>query len=161
MAPFIFTPCLNSLFRTAMDEEIQAWSFGAVSRLRNRKTTDDHWHNQKGTLDDEAIFGPSVDFQCSCRRYCGREYREIICEICGVKIMSSREARSSRFGHINLSGAINHTICDPPVLLNCFPVLPAYIRSSNSGRALNTLYEQMISASLAFDIQLLQSLYDD
>jgi hypothetical protein len=102
--------------------------------------------DRKGTLDDEAIFGPVVDYQCACGKYSGRQFADAICDICGVKI-TSRAARSMRFGHINLAVPLRHDICGGTSDIESLPVLPANVRASRSGARLNNLYETVLHAS--------------
>jgi hypothetical protein len=142
--------------REANSLEIRSWSFGAVIKRRSNHLRD--WRDRKGTLDDEAIFGPTVDFQCSCQKYSGKQYADYVCDVCGVKI-TSRLSRRTRFGHIELSVAMTHDVCGGVGRIDAFPVLPGHYRNSARGRSLDSLYEQMLSASNSRDADSMYAAY--
>ena len=132
------------LCRNATSEDICSWSFGAI--VKESQDEPVTWPTAKGTLDDEGIFGPIVDFECSCRKYVGPQYIDHVCDICGVKI-ASRHDRRTRFGHINLSVPITHDVCGGTERIDAFPVLPARLTESAGGSGLNSLYEKMLRGS--------------
>lgn len=140
----------------ATSEDIQSWSFGAV--VRPRLTSPVPWELRRGSLDDEAIFGPTIDYQCACEKYRGPQYAEAICDVCGVKV-TTRASRLERFGHINLTVAIPHDFCGGSDQIECFPVLPALFRDSQEGGELNGLYENMLQASCEHDRHALEAIY--
>ena len=121
------------------------------------------WHDTKGTLDDEAIFGPLMDHKCSCGKLAGSDREGQICDICGVKI-ATREVRRRRFGHINLLQPTSQPWSQAPVSIDPFPVLPAVIRESSAGLTLNGLYEMVLSGAVEREPRLmldgLRALFD-
>ena len=139
---------IATIYRPARITEVRSWSFGAVSVIRN--PTAGAWVDSKGSLDDEAIFGPSTDFQCACGKYSGQEHERMICDCCGVKITTS-ECRRDRFGHINLPFRVRHPLSDTPAWLESFPVLPAAFRESHAGTVLNPLYENLVRSLSPFN----------
>ncbi len=132
----------TSEFRIAEDSEIRSWSFGQISKTRvpNSAPLAEH----VGTLTDERIFGPSIDYRCACGKYDGLEYNGIICDLCGVKIATT-DARRRRFGHIKFpTKHIEHPF-DSSVKMGCFPVIPAIYLESPSGRELCEYYERLLA----------------
>jgi Zn finger protein HypA/HybF involved in hydrogenase expression len=132
---------ISTIYQPARTHDVYSWSFGAVRAVRN--TCAPGWRETRFTLDDEAIFGPRLDYQCACGKHHGREYDRMICDQCGVKITTT-DSRCTRFGHIDFSSQVTHPLSEPPVLLKAFPVLPAAFRESTGGRALNGLYEDVL-----------------
>src|SRR5215210_6366022 len=89
----------------ASPNDIRSWSFGEVKKPEtiNYRT----YRAEKDGLFCERIFGPERDWECSCGKYKGIKYKDIICDRCGVKVTHSK-VRRSRFGHINLAAPIVH-----------------------------------------------------
>jgi hypothetical protein len=100
------------------------------------------WQQRRGTLDDEAIFGPMRSFRCVCSKYSGLKYNRIICDECGVKI-TKRSARRRRCAHINLETGLPHPLdrSAPPVV--AIPVVPASFVESPEGLILAELYDEL------------------
>ncbi len=55
----------------------------------------------------EKIFGPSKDYECHCGRYKKIRYSGVVCEKCGVEVIS-KEVRRERMGHIELASPCTH-----------------------------------------------------
>jgi hypothetical protein len=110
----------------------------ATSEWREHK-----WLDQRGTLDDQAIFGPVRDCECACGKHSGAQFRGMICDVCGVKL-TSPAVRRSRFGHIDLLSDIQHPLASDPHPLSALPVLPADFVSSPAGASLADLYEDLV-----------------
>jgi hypothetical protein len=138
------------IYEPATSHDLRSWSFGAVSRIRPPGAAD--WTAAKSTLNDEAIFGPTVDYCCACGKYNGQGFQRTICDRCGVKITTSA-SRRVRFGHIDLPRPVEHPLGDPTILLDAFPVLPAALRASEVGRALDASYESLLRALSPFQPQ--------
>jgi len=91
--------------RLASPEEIRSWSYGEVTKpetINYRRL-----RPEKDGLFCEAIFGPTKDYQCYCGKYKKIRYRGIICDKCGVQVVSSR-VRRERMGHIELASPVAH-----------------------------------------------------
>jgi hypothetical protein len=131
------------MYRPATSQEVHAASFGAIRLVRASAVAG--WSELRGTLDDEAVFGPKVDYRCVCGKYRGPEQKGAICDTCGVKVTSS-ESRRSRFGHIDLPNQVRHPLGEPSTRLEAFPVLPAAIRERDIGGDLNQNYEDVLRA---------------
>jgi len=142
-------------YEPANSFDVRSWSFGCVDRVRNQVS--ESWVDRVGTLDDERIFGPLRDHECACGKYRGAEYRGMICDRCGVKIMPSDEARRTRCGHIELSLSVLHPTGRTSEPLEAVPVLPARIWQSPAGRPLADLYEDIVSANRRQDMDLVSS----
>ncbi|MHC4872420.1 MAG: DNA-directed RNA polymerase subunit beta' [Planctomycetota bacterium] len=86
--------------KLASPNDIRSWSYGEVKKPEtiNYRT----YRPEKDGLFCERIFGPERDWECSCGKYKGIKYKDIICDRCGVKITHSR-VRRERMGHINLA----------------------------------------------------------
>ena len=54
-----------------------------------------------------VIFGPVKDYECLCGKYKRMKYRGIVCEKCGVEVISSK-VRRERLGHIELASPVSH-----------------------------------------------------
>lgn len=52
-----------------------------------------------GGLFCERIFGPIIDYTCSCKKFRSKQYEGIICDRCGVEVLNS-SVRRERTGHI-------------------------------------------------------------
>jgi hypothetical protein len=116
-----------------------------VKTPRNPKAT--AWEQRRGTLEDQAIFGPLVDFECACGKYRGRKYQNMICDHCGVKL-TTRTARRQRFGHIDLPVPVAHPLGQRGELLYAMPVLPAAFVESPGGECLAALYDELVRSVL-------------
>jgi len=141
----LFPSNLAARYRFATNHEVHSWSFGLL-RARRVATSgwrEHKWRDQRGTLDDQGIFGPLHDCECACGKYRGARFRGMICDICGVKL-SSPEVRRVRFGHIDLASEIQHPLADDAHLLSAVPVLPADFVSSPAGASLADLYEELV-----------------
>src|SRR4051794_17820030 len=85
MAPMLPLPSvLAARYWPATEREVHSRSFGLVMAPRNPAATT--WEQRRGTLEDQAIFGPVEDFECACGKYRGPKYRDMICDRCGVKV---------------------------------------------------------------------------
>ncbi len=89
----------------ASPNDIRSWSYGEVKKPETINYRS--YRAEKDGLFCERIFGPERDWECSCGKYKGIKYRDIICDRCGVKVTHSK-VRRSRFGHINLAAPIVH-----------------------------------------------------
>ncbi len=89
----------------ASPNDIRSWSYGEVKTPEtiNYRT----YRPEKDGLFCERIFGPERDWECSCGKFKGIKYKDIICDRCGVKITHSK-VRRTRMGHINLSVPVVH-----------------------------------------------------
>jgi hypothetical protein len=128
-------------YRPASDREIHSWSFGA---MRRERVAGDDWQQQRGTLLDQAIFGPRTDYECACGKYRASRHKSMICDRCGVKV-APRSVRRQRFGHIDLPAGIVHPLSDAHEL-HSVPVLPAAVWESTAGEGLPALYEVILQA---------------
>jgi hypothetical protein len=138
-------PDIPTRYRCADSSEIRSWSFGRVSRRRANDPS--NWRNSRGTLDDQAIFGPTRDHQCACGKYSGLRYERMVCDVCGVKITRITE-RSTRFGHIELSASIPHPAAES-ARIQAFPVLPAAFLESAAGTPVAELYDELLAQAEA------------
>jgi len=144
---FSLPDSLSTVYRPASTHDVHSWSFGAVRAVRSRNPSG--WRDLRFTLDDEAIFGPGLDYQCACGKYRGQELERMICDRCGVKVTTAK-SRRDRFGHIDFNGQVKHPLGEPTVLLAAFPVLPAAFRESTGGEAINALYEDVVRSLSPF-----------
>lgn len=89
----------------ASPNDIRSWSYGEVKTPEtiNYRT----YRPEKDGLFCERIFGPERDWECSCGKFKGIKYKDIICDRCGVKITHSK-VRRTRMGHINLAVPVVH-----------------------------------------------------
>ena len=147
-------------YRLATEHEIRSWSFGRV--VSPRSFYGKGWEQQRGTLDDQSIFGPVQDYHCACGKYqellfedmfcehCGeyqgsRAIAGMICDRCGVKVTKC-EVRRSRFGDIELPFDVPHPLGEDTDQLSVVPVLPAALFGSKSGAQLANSYDGLIRA---------------
>ena len=89
----------------ASPEKIRSWSHGEV-----KKPETINYRSQKPEMEGlfcERIFGPSKDYECHCGKYKRSRNRNIVCEKCGVEVISS-EVRRERMGHIELASPCSH-----------------------------------------------------
>jgi len=89
----------------ASPEIIIKWSHGEVIKPEtiNYRT----FRAEKDGLFDERIFGPTKDYECYCGKYKRMHYKGIVCDRCGVEIITSA-VRRERMGHIKLASPIAH-----------------------------------------------------
>jgi DNA-directed RNA polymerase subunit beta' len=89
----------------ASPETIMSWSYGEV--LKPETINYRRLRPEKDGLFDEAIFGPTRDWQCYCGKYKNPRYKGIICDKCGVEVTRSA-VRRERMGHISLATPVAH-----------------------------------------------------
>jgi DNA-directed RNA polymerase subunit beta' len=89
----------------ASPQTILSWSYGEV--LKPETINYRRLRPEKDGLFDEAIFGPTRDWQCYCGKYKNPRYKGIICDKCGVEVTRAA-VRRERMGHITLATAIAH-----------------------------------------------------
>ena len=89
----------------ASPETIYSWSHGEV--LKPETINYRRLRPEKDGLFDEAIFGPSKDWQCYCGKYKNIRFKGITCEKCGVEVTRS-SVRRERMGHISLAAPVAH-----------------------------------------------------
>src|SRR5574344_790850 len=56
----------------------------------------------------QQIFGPVKDYECACGKYKRIKFKGVVCERCGVEVISS-SVRRERMGHIKLAMPVAHT----------------------------------------------------
>ncbi len=81
--------------------------FLSSGEVRSKHTIDPEGKPVRGGLRCAQIFGPVVDFTCTCGRYAGPSHVGTTCERCGVEVMSTR-TRAGRLGHISLGTSVLH-----------------------------------------------------
>jgi len=97
---------LNALrISLASPETIRSWSYGEV--LKPETINYRRLRPEKDGLFDEAIFGPTRDWQCYCGKYKNIRYKGIVCDKCGVEVTRS-SVRRERMGHISLAAPVAH-----------------------------------------------------
>jgi hypothetical protein len=128
-------------YRLATDRDICSWSYGVLTTPRKETQS---WSEQRGTLDDQRIFGPLCDNQCACETYKGEKYRGMICHICGTKITRT-DVRRRRFGHVQFPLPVPHPLGNRNTLLSVFPILPAAFHSRGRSHV-TPLYDELIKA---------------
>jgi hypothetical protein len=126
-------PALAVLYRPATEREVRSRSFGLLKAPREPSATTG-WEQRRGTLEDQAIFGPLRDFECVCGKYRGSKYRGMICDICGVKVTPT-SVRRERFGHIELPSPVIHPLGQSGERLSAVPVLPAALVQGSPARS--------------------------
>src|SRR3972149_7748767 len=89
----------------ALPETIRSWSYGEV--LKPETINYRRLRPEKDGLFDEAIFGPTRDWQCYCGKYKNIRYKGIVCDKCGVDVTRS-SVRRERMGHISLAAPVAH-----------------------------------------------------
>jgi len=89
----------------ASPEVIRSWSYGEV--LKPETINYRRLRPEKDGLFDEAIFGPTRDYQCYCGKYKNPRYKGIICDKCNVEVTRS-SVRRERMGHIDLAAPVAH-----------------------------------------------------
>ena len=89
----------------ASPDTIRKWSHGEVLKPETI-----NYRSQKPEMQGlycEKIFGPSKDYECHCGRYKKIRYAGVVCEKCGVEVIS-KEVRRERMGHIELASPCTH-----------------------------------------------------
>ena len=89
----------------ASPQTIRSWSYGEV--LKPETINYRRLRPEKDGLFDEAIFGPTRDWQCYCGKYKNIRYKGIVCDKCGVEVTRS-SVRRERMGHISLAAPVAH-----------------------------------------------------
>jgi len=89
----------------ASPEKILSWSHGEVKKPEtiNYRTL----KPERDGLFCAKIFGPVNDYECLCGKYKKMRYKGIVCEKCGVEVISSK-VRRHRMGHIELVAPVAH-----------------------------------------------------
>jgi len=89
----------------ASPEKIRSWSYGEVKKPEtiNYRT----FKPERDGLFCAKIFGPVRDYECICGKYKRMKHRGIVCDKCGVEVISSK-VRRERLGHINLAAPVAH-----------------------------------------------------
>jgi DNA-directed RNA polymerase subunit beta' len=89
----------------ASPESIRSWSHGEVLKPETI-----NYRSQKPEMQGlfcEKIFGPSKDYECHCGKYKKQRYAGVVCEKCGVEVMT-KDVRRERMGHIELATPCAH-----------------------------------------------------
>jgi len=91
--------------KIASPETIREWSYGEVKKPEtiNYRT----FKPERDGLFCAKIFGPVKDYECNCGKYKRMKHRGIVCEKCGVEVISSK-VRRVRMGHIELAAPVTH-----------------------------------------------------
>jgi DNA-directed RNA polymerase subunit beta' len=89
----------------ASPEAIRNWSHGEV--LKPETINYRRLRPERDGLFDEAIFGPTKDYQCYCGKYKKIRFKGIICDKCHVEVTRS-SVRRERMGHIELASPVAH-----------------------------------------------------
>jgi DNA-directed RNA polymerase subunit beta' len=89
----------------ASPENVKEWSHGEVKKPEtiNYRT----FKPERDGLFCARIFGPVKDFECLCGKYKRMKHRNIVCEKCGVEVISSK-VRRTRMGHVTLATSVAH-----------------------------------------------------
>jgi len=89
----------------ASPETIRSWSYGEVKKPEtiNYRT----FKPERDGLFCAKIFGPTKDYECNCGKYKRLKHRGVVCEKCGVEVISS-SVRRERMGHIELAAPVAH-----------------------------------------------------
>jgi DNA-directed RNA polymerase subunit beta' len=89
----------------ASPELIRSWSHGEVKKPEtiNYRT----FKPEREGLFCAKIFGPVKDYECNCGKYKRLKHRGVVCEKCGVEVISS-QVRRERMGHIELAAPVAH-----------------------------------------------------
>ncbi len=91
--------------RLASPHTIRACSSGEVKKPEtiNYRT----FRPERDGLFCAVIFGPVKDYECICGKYKRMKYRGVVCEKCGVEVISSK-VRRERLAHIELATPVSH-----------------------------------------------------
>ena len=89
----------------ASPEKILSWSSGEVKKPEtiNYRTL----KPERDGLFCAKIFGPVKNYECLCGKYKKMRYKGVVCEKCGVEVISSK-VRRHRMGHIDLVAPVAH-----------------------------------------------------
>ena len=89
----------------ASPDAIKKWSHGEVKKPEtiNYRTL----KPERDGLFCARIFGPIKDYECNCGKYKRMKHHGIVCEKCGVEVISSK-VRRERLGHIELASPVAH-----------------------------------------------------
>ncbi|MXX94626.1 MAG: DNA-directed RNA polymerase subunit beta', partial [Gammaproteobacteria bacterium] len=89
----------------ASPELIQKWSYGEVKKPEtiNYRTL----KPERDGLFCAKIFGPMKDYECLCGKYKRMKHRGVVCEKCGVEVVT-KSVRRERMGHIELAAPVAH-----------------------------------------------------
>jgi len=89
----------------ASPDTIRSWSYGEVKKPEtiNYRT----FKPERDGLFCAKIFGPTKDYECNCGKYKRLKHRGVVCEKCGVEVISS-SVRRERMGHIELAAPVAH-----------------------------------------------------
>ena len=89
----------------ASPDKIREWSYGEVKKPEtiNYRTL----NPERDGLFCEKIFGPTKDFECTCKKYKRLRYKNVICDRCGVEVTRAK-VRRERMGHIELASPVSH-----------------------------------------------------
>ncbi len=92
-------------FRLASPEKVLSWSYGEVKKPEtiNYRTL----KPERDGLFCAKIFGPVRDYECLCGKYKKMRYKGVVCEKCGVEVITSK-VRRTRMGHIDLVTPVAH-----------------------------------------------------
>ena len=154
--PFKLSSHLVGHYRPATGNEVRAESYGV---LKSARIGGDGPHAERGSFDDQSIFGPKRDFECRCGKYRGRQYGDIICDRCGVKVTTT-DVRRTRSAHINLPAdmpEVAHPLGTGLQTLNALPVLPVSFVEAPAGSSLLRAYERILEAR---DVGALRSAFE-
>ena len=89
----------------ASPEKILSWSSGEVKKPEtiNYRTL----KPERDGLFCAKIFGPVKNYECLCGKYKKMRYKGVVCEKCGVEVISAK-VRRDRMGHIDLVAPVAH-----------------------------------------------------
>ena len=135
-------PSIAKFYRPLTGNEVRAESFGEL-KIASFRAPQGEWPFERGTFDDQAIFGPVSTWRCACGKYASRESDGIVCDECGVKV-TTREVRRSRCAHINLPEPMPHPLDDSCPALTALPVLPVAFIEAPSGMDLLLAYDSIL-----------------
>ncbi len=108
-------------------------------RIAESTPSDTKWSHGEITspadLDSQKVFGPKKDYECECGKYARMKHRGVVCEQCGVEVISSR-VRRERFGHVMMGD-------------RSVPLLPPELRTAPIARAYARLFDRDREDALA------------
>src|SRR5574344_1332069 len=89
----------------ASPEKIREWSYGEVKKPEtiNYRTL----NPERDGLFCEKIFGPTKDYECTCKKYKRLRYKNVICDRCGVEVTRAK-VRRERMGHMEIACPVSH-----------------------------------------------------
>ncbi|WP_192572978.1 hypothetical protein [Candidatus Hodgkinia cicadicola] len=106
----IFNKNISNLrFKITSPETILSWSYGEIC---NADTYDDNGKPIVGGLFCPKVFGLRRKNECLCPT--PNLNNKMICQTCGIYLDTNRLQARSRFGHINLSTPVIHTLFYKP-----------------------------------------------